>query len=80
MDRDSGPPTKYPIAAVLRALDIPSGITPDKIKAITTLANLFVIVIRTLIDKGILGESFLERDEMDLDHIQYVISQMGGDL
>lgn len=75
---DSGPPTRYPIADVLRAADIPVGLTYIQITAITALASLIAVLIRTLIDRQVLDESFLENDDLDLDHIIYAIEQMGG--
>ena len=76
--RDDGAPTKYPIAAVLRALDIPTGLTYTQVGAITTLANLVAVLIRTLIDRQVLDESFLENDDYDLDAIIKTIEDMGG--
>lgn len=76
--RDAGPPTRYPIADVLRALDIPTGLTYSQVAAITTLANLIVILIRTLIDREVLDESFLEKDDFDLDAIIATVEAMGG--
>jgi hypothetical protein len=75
---ENGGRTRHPISGVLRALDIPTGLTHTQVVGITTLANLIVILIRTLIDRKILDESFLENDEMDLDHIIQVIEDMGG--
>ena len=73
--------TRYAIADVLRALDIPTGLTYSQVGAITTLANLFVVLIRTLIDKEILDESFGESDgdlSLDLEHLIQAIEEMGG--
>ena len=75
---DSGPPRRYHIANVLRVLDIPTGLTYTQVGAITTLANLIVVLIRTLIDRQVLDESFLEKDEYDLDAIIESIKNMGG--
>lgn len=75
---DRGRKVKHPIADVLRAADIPAGLTYAQVGAITSLANLIVVLIRTLIDRQILDESFLENDDLDLDHIIYSIEQMGG--
>lgn len=76
--RDSGPPTQYPVADVLRALDIPVGLTYSQVSAITTLANHVAVLIRTLIDRQVLDESFLENDDYDLDTVIYSLEQMGG--
>ena len=77
--RDDGPPTQYSIADVLRALDIPTGLTYSQVGAITTLANLMVVLIRTLIARDVLDESFLEDGEYDLNSIVEAIDEMGGD-
>lgn len=77
---DEGSPIKYPIADVLRALDIPAGLTYTQVGAITTLANLVVVLIRTLIDRQVLDESFADSLglDWDLDTIIHAIEQMGG--
>jgi hypothetical protein len=74
-----GNKTAYPIADVLRALDIPTGLTYEQVGAITTLANLVAVLIRTLIDRQVLNESFMEEDDYDLDAIVQSIEDMGGD-
>jgi len=78
LDRDAGPPTRYNVSAILRALDIPTGLTYTQVAAVTTLANLVVILIRTLIDRDVLGEDFLEGGEYNLDDIETAITLMGG--
>jgi len=75
---DSGPPRQWAIADVLRAADIPA-LTSVQISSLKALANLFAILIRTLISRDILDESFLENGDMDLDTIVEVIDNMGGD-
>lgn len=79
IDGPSGPPIRYPISEVLRAIDIPTGLTHNQVKGITLLANLVVVLIRTLIDRDILNDSFLEDGGFDLDGLTYVIEQLGGD-
>ena len=69
---------EYDIVNYLRAADIPAGLTYTQVSAISSLANLIVVLIRTLIDREVLNESFLENDDLDLDHIIYAIEQMGG--
>lgn len=78
--RDRDVQTRYAIKDVLRALDIPAGLSYKQVAAITTLANLIVILIRTLIDKGVLDESFGDSLDLDwdLDNIISVIELMGG--
>ena len=75
---DGGRSTRYDIKDVLRAADIPVGLTYSQVGAITTLANLVVVLVRTLIDRQILNESFLENDDLDLDAIIQSIEDMGG--
>jgi len=77
--RDSGAPKKYSIADVLRAADIPAGLTYTQVTAVTALANLVVILIRTLVDRQVLGESFLEDGDYNLDDLVEAIENMGGD-
>lgn len=68
----------YDIVNYLRAADIPAGLTYVQVQAITTLANFLVVLIRTLIDRQILGESFLEEGEYSLDDLIESIEDMGG--
>ena len=75
---DRGNSHRHDIANVLRAADVPTGITYSQVTSITALANLIAVLIRTLIDREVLDESFLEDDDLDLDHIVYSIEQMGG--
>jgi len=76
---DDGPPVRYPIADVLRALDIPTGLTYAQVGAIKTLANLVAVLVRTLIDRQVLDESFLEDGDYNLDDVIESIENMGGD-
>ena len=75
---DSGPPVQYPIADMLRSADIPTGLTYSQVAAISTLANLVVVLIRTLIDRDILDDKFLEDGDYDLDDVADTISNLGG--
>ena len=80
VDRDSGGSTKYPISSVLRALDIPTGLTHTQVQQITALANMFVILIRTLIERKVLDEDFLSGDDsISLEGLVEAIEAMGGD-
>ena len=74
-----GRETAYNVSDLLRAADIPTGLTHEQVGAITTLANLVVVLIRTLIDRQVLNESFLEDNEYDLADIIESIEEMGGD-
>lgn len=79
--RQSGPPVKYPLADILRAVDIPTGLTYSQVTAITSLANFIAILIRVLIDKGVItDEEFTDKLGMDwdLDHMIEAIRLMGG--
>ena len=73
-----GRKTKYPIADSIRTVDIPTGLTYSQVAGVKTLANLIVVLIRTLIDREVLDESFMENDDFDLDALIYVIEQIGG--
>ncbi len=73
-----GQRTGLHLADVLRAADIPTGLNHTQVQAITALANLTAVLIRTLIDRQVLDESFMEHDELDLDHIVGAIEDMGG--
>jgi len=74
---ERGNRTRHAIADVLRAADIPA-LTYAQVAAIRILANLIVVLIRTLIDRGTLDESFLEDDDFDLDAIVAVVENIGG--
>uniref|UniRef100_A0A6M3JWB7 Tail assembly chaperone n=1 Tax=viral metagenome TaxID=1070528 RepID=A0A6M3JWB7_9ZZZZ len=76
----SGNKTKYPIAPVIRTEDVPTGLTYTQVASISALANLMVIVIRTLIEHEILTEEFADSLglDMDLDHIIAAVEAMGG--
>lgn len=76
---ERGNRTSHGIADVLRALDIPTGLTHEQVSEISKLANLVVVVVRTLIARGILDEHFLEDGEYDLEAIVQSIEDMGGD-
>ena len=78
IDEGSGPPKRIPVKDVLRAADIPA-ITYSQVSSIKALANMFVILLRTLIDNGTLSESFLEDGDMDLDTMTEAIDNMCGD-
>ncbi len=75
---NSSIPQRFAIADVLRAADIPA-LTKDEVSTIKTLANLIVILIRTLISRKVLNEDFIHGEmEWDLDHLIYAIERMGG--
>jgi len=78
LTRPNGGRTRYPITEVLRAADIPA-LTYSQVAQITTLANLVVVMVRTLIDREVLNESFLEDGGYNLDDIVETLEGMGGD-
>ncbi len=80
IDSGSGPPTRYPIADVIRQPDIPTGLTHTQVDGVSLLANLVVVLIRTLINKEILDDTFADELGMDwdLNHLIYIIEQLGG--
>ena len=78
VQEDSGPPRQWAIKDVLRAADIPA-LTYSQVSSIKALSNLIVILVRTLIDNGTLGETFLEDGDYNLDDITEAIANMGGD-
>lgn len=61
----------------LTADDIPK-ISYVQVEAITTLANLLVVLIRTLISHGVLDETFLEDGEVSLQDISDIVTLLGG--
>ncbi len=78
--RDAGPPTKYSIADMLRAADIPA-LTFTQVGAITGLANFIAILIRTLIERGVLDESFTDGKQginWSLAGLIEIIEALGG--
>ena len=77
---DAGNKSSWPLADMLRAADIPIGLTYTQVAAISALANLVVILIRTLIERQILDESFADSLGLDLDleHVVAAIEAMGG--
>lgn len=75
----SGARTQTAVAGILRALDIPTGLTYSQVQGLTALANGLAVLVRTLIHKEILNEDFLEEGEYNLLHITEFIEELGGD-
>ena len=75
----AGNRTRQDIASILRALDIPTGLTYSQVQAVTALANLVAVLIRTLIARDVLDDAFLEGGEYTLESLTEAIEQMGGD-
>ena len=65
------------IADVLRAADIPA-LTYSQISSIKALANLVVILVRTLIDRDVLSDTFLEDGDYNLEDVIETLENMGG--
>jgi len=74
-----GIPRRHHIANMLRAADIPTGLTHTQVASITSLANLLVVLIKSLMSKDILNESFLDDGGYNLDDLIESIEHMGGD-
>ena len=70
-----GQKTMYPIK--LTVAEIPT-LTYLQVGAIKSLANHVAILIRTLIARGVLDESFMEEGDYDLATIVQSIEDMGG--
>ena len=68
-----GRATRHPIANVLRAADIPTGLTYSQVTAISTF------LIRTLIYRGYLDQNFMDDNQYNLDAIIEVLENMGAD-
>ncbi len=73
-----GKKTQYPISAMLRAADIPA-LTYAQVGAIKTLANLFIVAIRALIEKDLLSDDVLEDGGYDLNALIETLEGIGGD-
>ena len=80
IDTGSGPPRRIAVANLLRAGDIPVGLTHTQVDGIRLLANMVVILIRVLQRAKILNEDFSDDAGMtwDLDHIIYALGELGG--
>ena len=74
-----GRKTQSSIADMLRAADIPTGLTYSQVGAISTLASMFAVLIRTLIYRGYLDEKFMDDNQYNLDAIIEVLENMGAD-
>ena len=81
IDTGSGPPRRISMGTLLTQPDIPVGLTHAQVAGVSLLANLVVILIRVLIEKEILDETFADELGLnwDLNHLIYAIEQLGGD-
>lgn len=70
--------SRVAVSSILRALDIPIGLDYNQVQGLSALASLMSTLIRTLIDRQILDESFLEKGEYNLNDIIETIENLGG--
>ena len=73
-----GQSTQYSIAEILRAADIPVGLTYRQVQAITPLANMVADLTKKLIAIGTLDPEFTGEDGYDLAAIVETIEDIGG--
>ena len=69
---DSGPPVVHNIADVLRAADIPV-LTISSLELLTTLANVMVTVLKTLVENGVVGEEDFP-EGFDLNYFENILT------
>ena len=74
-----GKRTQIAISTILRAADIPTGITYEQVGAIKTLADMFAVLYRAVITRDILDDGLLEDNGYDLPAVIQTIEDMGGD-
>ena len=60
---DEGAPRRHPIANVLRALDVPD-LTIDSLSLLTTLAQVVMVLVKTLVERDILDEELVSGFDM----------------
>lgn len=60
---DGARKTRHEIAPVIRPVDVPD-LTISSLSLLTELANILIVIVKTLIDKDILDESY--EDDWDL--------------
>uniref|UniRef100_A0A6M3JYX3 Uncharacterized protein n=1 Tax=viral metagenome TaxID=1070528 RepID=A0A6M3JYX3_9ZZZZ len=72
----NGSQTRYPIADILRAADIPTGLTYSQVQAITGLADILSVLIKELIEREVIEEAFL--DGYELEDIVEQLDNAGG--
>ncbi len=65
----------YDIANYLRAADIPSDLLISSLTLLTTLGNVVEVIVKTLIEQGILDESLVSGYDM-----QYVLDTLKDDI
>lgn len=77
---DNGIEYDWPLADMLRAADIPTGLTHVQVAGISALSNLVVVLIRTLIERKVLDEFFYDELGLDisLDGLIEAVEALGG--
>lgn len=74
---DSGPPVRQDVASVLTALAIPTGLTYRQVGAIKTLANLWEVALKALIERDLIGDDLF--GGYDLPTLFETLQGIGGD-
>lgn len=73
--RAAGPPVRYPLTDLITTGDMPPDMTPtqtiDMMPVLTSLAQVVVILWKTLMEAGILGEEYA--DNWDIQYIEQVL-------
>jgi len=72
----AGNRVKHSIANMLRAADIPTGLTYSQVQAITGLANILGVLIKELVEQEVIKPEFM--DGFDLGDIIEEIDNAGG--
>lgn len=71
---DSGPPRRYPVGSFVNAASVPD-LNISSLTLLTKLAQVMIVLVRTLQEAGILDEEFIE----GFDY-QYVRETLVNDL
>ena len=66
IDSGSGIPRRHAVAPSIRSADVPD-VPITSLTLLTTLTEVLVVIVKTLIERGILDESF--HDDYDLQYI-----------
>ncbi len=80
IDTGSGPPRRISMKTLLTQPDIPIGLDHVQVYGLTILGNLLVVLVRTLIARGVLDETFADSAGLSssLDQLIHVIEGLGG--
>lgn len=66
------------LADILREVDIPE-LSMDTVPDLTTLAQIFMAFLRTLIAMGIIDEGLIDEDYQDPEEVEGALVSMGAD-